>query len=171
MEKRARLTKARWRAAMALAAMALAVLMPACSTIECPIQNNVYCVYRNYKGEQPDSLMDTLSVWTQRSDGTDTLLLNQSSGRSTFHLPISYQHPEDMLVFYVAGRDSVQTLDTVWVKKEDIPHFESVDCNPSFFHHITGVRHTHYRLDSVVVNHAEVNYETTNEHFHLFFRE
>lgn len=153
--------------------LAATLLPPAffsCSTIECPIKNKVYCVYRNYNGEQPDSLLDTLSVWTKRKNGTDTLLLNQVAGRSTYHLPISYECPEDTLFFYVAGTDNVHTLDTVWVKKEDIPHFESVDCNPSFFHHLDGVRYTRHRIDSISINHAQVNFETTNEHFHIWFK-
>lgn len=144
--------------------------MPSCSTIECPIQNKVYCVWRNYRGEQPDSTLDTLSVWTRRRNGTDTLLLNRMANRSTFYLPISYQHPEDTLLFYVADTNKVQTLDTVWVKKDDIPHFESVDCNTSYFHRLTGVRHTRNRIDSIVINHTSVDYETTNEHFHIYFK-
>jgi hypothetical protein len=53
------------------------------------------------------------------------------------------------------------------LKKEDYPHFESVDCNAAFFHEITDVRHTRHYIDSLVLLNRSVNYDQTNIHFRL----
>jgi hypothetical protein len=50
-------------------------------------------------------------------------------------------------------------VDTLWIAKDDYPHFESVDCNASYFHKLTSIRHTHNCLDSVVI----VNPSVTND--------
>ena len=57
--------------------------------------------------------------------------------------------------------------DTVWIRKENYPHFESVDCSASFFHTITAVRTTHRFIDTLVVNNPSVTYDSSQAHFHL----
>lgn len=124
-------------------------------------------------------ITDTLSVATTRNDGNNILLeitthltdrdvvLNRLTGESAFSLPISYNHPEDILYFIFA--DSVKTLvDTVWVKKDDIPRFESVDCSAAFFHELTNVRHTHHAIDSLVIVNTSVTYDVQTVHFYLY---
>lgn len=141
----------------------------ACSSIDCPIQNTVSCHYAVYNGEEPDTLRDTIYIWTRRSDGQDTLL-NAGVKLTGFSLSISYQNPEDTLVFAIRRTDGYLTLDTVWVKKDDIPHFESVDCNPGFFHRITSVRSTHQSIDTIIINHPLVDYDATTENLHISFK-
>ncbi|MBQ6379944.1 MAG: hypothetical protein IJJ56_14305 [Prevotella sp.] len=139
-----------------------------CSSIDCPVNNVVATRYRFYNTDG-DSLilMDTLSVTSVRKDGTDTLILNRNVGKASFQLPISYSHPEDILVFNVYN-GTMSVWDTVWVKKDDIPHFESVDCNASFFHKITGIRHTTNFIDSIVINNPTVDYDKTTIHFYIY---
>ena len=146
----------------------LAALLTACSSIDCPVQNivSVQYVIRNSDGSDL-SLTDSLSISSKRHDGSDTLLLNRLVGSSSFSLPISYSHPEDVLLFTFAN-DSIQQVDTVWIKKDDSPHFESVDCNAAFFHELTGVRYTHHAIDSLVINNTSVNYDVSTVHFHLY---
>jgi hypothetical protein len=148
------------------------LVIGACSSIDCPVENQVFTVYGVYSGEEVDTLHDTLYVWSKRSDGKDTLLLNRGVNLSNFFLPISNQHPEDILIFLVADTAGHYTLDTVWIKKEDIPHFESVDCNPTFFHRLTSVRSTHRGIDTITINRSSVEYETTSStaHFHIDFK-
>lgn len=157
------------RFGIALLLASFVVLVLSCSTIDCPVQNTVYTVYTIGATEQRDTLHDTLYVWTPRRDGKDTLL-NRGVGLTKFNLPISYQHPEDTLVFVLADTVGFWALDTVWIKKDDIPHFESVDCNPSFFHQITAVRSTHRGIDSIYINHSLVDYDPSTEHFHIVFK-
>lgn len=145
----------------------------ACSSVDCPVQNTVYTVYHLYKSDgMRDTLSDTLSVSTTRRNGTDSVLLNRSVKTSSFELPISYNDPEDTLFFEIKDTtaNSIAVYDTVYVKKDNQPHFESVDCNISFFHNITGVRWTTNAIDSITINKASVNYDASTEHFHIYFK-
>ena len=142
-----------------------------CSSIDCPVQNTVATRYSICDTEGNEvSLVDTLWIWTQRSDGKDTLILNRFTGKSAFSLPISYSHPEDVLVFYVSDTTGVQTIDTLWLKKDDIPHFESVDCAAHFFHRLTDVRFTRSRIDSISIVNSRVDYDQTKTHLHVRFK-
>ena len=134
------------------------VSVVSCTTIDCPVNNLVRTRYQ-FTNSAGDSLklMDTMTVVSANKDG-DTIVLNKGVSISKFHLPISYSHPEDELVFYFDG-DNLHLADTLWIKKDDIPHFESVDCNATFFHKLTAIRHTHNCLDSVII----VNPSVTND--------
>ena len=147
------------------------LLVSACSTIDCPVQNTVYTVYNLYTSDQRvDTLRDTMYVYTHRRDGSDTLLFNSGIGLTAFSLPISYSHPEDTIFFLTMKDRAVASVDTVFIKKEDIPHFESVDCSASFFHRLTAVRSTHYAIDSIVISKNFVDYDATSPHFHLYLK-
>ena len=144
----------------------------ACTSIDCPVQNKVYTVYslKKANGTTDTLKVDTLTITIKRADGTDSTLLNRATGISTFDLNISYTQPED--VFYYTLLDTLGNTyhDTIYIKKEDEPHFESVDCQATYFHRLTDVRFTQHIIDSVVINHSTVNYDTSNEHFHVYFK-
>ena len=153
------------------------VLFLACSEISCPVQTSVVLNYalrqpiNDFGDSRTDTLKegDTLWIWTQRADGKDTLIYNRGVSVTTVALPVSGTHPEDMHVFYFA--DSVSyVIDTIWVKKEDRPHFESVDCQAAFFHTITDVRYTHHRIDSVTIHEAGIDFDYTVSHLYLFLK-
>jgi len=153
--------------------LTLTVIMVACTSIDCPVQNRVYTLYTLEKANGDDDTLkvDTLFITTERADGTDTLLLNGVTGISSFELPISYTQPED--VFCVTLCDTLGNIyeDTIWVKKDNFPHFESVDCQATYFHQLTGVRYTENIIDSVVIDNSTVNYDASNEHFHIYFKD
>ena len=121
------------------------LLVGSCASIDCPVENLVLAHYKFYDSFG-DSLIivDTLTVTTRRSDNSNETLLNDMTEKSSFLVPMSYFHPEDILALdFRYGK--VHFYDTLWVKKEDIPHFESIDCNAKYFHRLTSVRNTtHY---------------------------
>lgn len=143
------------------------LVMFSCSSIDCPVQNVVSVQYEiRDKAGEPLAITDSLSVISERKDG-QYVSLNRLIGQSAFSLPISYAHPEDVLFF--CFKDSLKTLvDTVWIKKDDIPHFESVDCSAAFFHELTNVRHTHNAIDSLVLINTSVTYDVNTIHFYLY---
>ena len=163
-----------------LLGMAVVGFLASCSSVDCPIDNIVSVQYEvRDKAGNALPLTDTLSVASTRLDGEIFLLdittllngkyniLNKLTGESTFSLPISHSHPEDILFFCL--KDSVKlVVDTVWIKKDDIPHFESVDCSASFFHELTDVRHTHNAIDSLVLVNTSVTYDDKTIHFYLY---
>ena len=163
-----------WMTGVSFIICHLAFSVSACSSIDCPVKNTVAVYYdvKQYDEEGElvtDTLKDTLWVWSRRVDGQDTLL-NRLVGNTRFSLPISYQHPEDMFVFLVADTAHVWKVDTVWVKKDDYPHFESVDCPARFFHKLTGVRSTHTAIDTIVINEPSVTFDPTVTNFRIFFK-
>lgn len=159
-------SRGRSKARLCLAGVGLVGLLffAACSSVDCPL-NNV--VYSNYRLEGPvRTLPDTLTISTVREDGLDSILINQQVNTDSFSLPVSYGHDEDVLYFRTN-----HLMDTVWVQKTNEPHFESVDCGLNYFHTITGVRFTRHAIDSIVINHKEVNYDVSQKHFYIYFKE
>jgi len=149
----------------------VACILAACSSINCPVEHTVATKYHIYDANGEDlSLASALTVTTRQSNDTIITLYNLATAMTSFSLPISYSHPEDILffTFSTALGDSIYGTDTVWVKKEDIPHFESVDCNASFFHRLTDVRYTTHFIDSIVINNPSVTYDQTTIHFRFY---
>ncbi len=152
----------------------LAFAIVACTTIDCPVQN---LVYTNYAIKKADGTVDTLNtdtLWiiSKRANGTDTLLLNALCGSSAtaFSLPISYTQPEDVFISLLSCNSGKQFIDTIRIKKDNFPHFESVDCQAAYFHTITAVNTTHNVIDSLVIHHPYVNYDITNTHYYIYFK-
>lgn len=128
--------------------------LTACSSVDCPLNNSVYA---NYKLMGPVStLTDTLTISTSRADGNDSVLINHQVNTDSFSLPMSYGHDVDELYLQVNS-----LIDTIWVEKTNKPHFESVDCGVAYFHTLQRVRYTRHALDSIVINHKDVNYDAT----------
>ena len=164
---------------MCLIGMAVA----ACTSIDCPVNNSVrtYYALKKADGTADTLIKDTMWVWTQRADGKDTVVSRQISGNleincfygssaSSFDLPISYTQPEDILYVLVRNATGKNYIDTVRIKKENFPHFESVDCQASYFHHITAASATHNIIDSIVIKNPDVNYDATITHFYLYLK-
>ena len=143
------------------------LLFFSCSTIDCPFNAFVYSKYK--LAGDVEKLSDYLTVSINKLDGTDNDLLNSITEVDSFMLPMSYSQSEDVLYFNrTSGGMSV--TDTVIVKKQDIPHFESIDCNPAFFHRIENVRYTHHGIDSIVILNKNVTYDESKTHFQIYFK-
>ena len=143
-------------------------LVASCSSIDCPVKNVVATYYKTYDSNGDSiKLSDTLSITSKTKEGKDTLLLNRGIGISKFSLQISLSHPEDELYFHFF-KDDYDVMDTVWVQKEDYPHFEDIECKAEFFHHLTGVRYTKHGIDSLVIKYSNVDYDDTKIHFYLY---
>ena len=143
-------------------------LMAACSTLDCPLNNTVYTKYR--LAGNITTLTDTLTISTNRIEGTDSVLINKDVNVDSFILPMSYSLLEDSLFFETRNADNRLLRDTVTVQKTNTPHFESVDCGVNYFHTITGVRHTSHTIDSVTINKRNVNYDASVSHLYIYFR-
>ncbi len=156
----------------------LIMLLTACSSIDCPVNSIVETIWQVYDEDGQELLLsDTLTVTTVRKDGQeviildgkDNTILNKLTEKSMFNLPISYSHPEDILVFHFDNSIyDLHVTDTVWIKKDDYPHFESVDCNSIFFHTLTGIRYTQNYIDSIVIKNPSVTYDYETVHLYLY---
>ena len=165
---RKRLTR---HAALATAtATALAIIAAGCETTDCPLNNVVYSTYGFYaitdEGESQVSILDTLTI---TAAGTDSVLLNRMVNANGVELPVSYSAAVDTLIFHFTDTLSRTRRDTIWIEKENIPHYESPTCPASMFHHVTGVRCTHRLIDSVQTVNPNINYNVS-ENFKIYFR-
>lgn len=153
-----------------IAAALVATLVAACTSIDCPVDNIVatsYCLLKA-DGTKDTLTNDTLTIITKRRNGSDSILLNQSVSTTAFSLPISSGVPVDTLLLEL--RDSTgSTYDYLYVAKNDVPHFESVDCSMSYFHTITSVAWTGNRIDSVAINKPTVDYDSSTPHILIYF--
>ena len=158
-----------WKGRKLLSMVAVEVFLASCSSIDCSVNSLVRTQYQFTSSDgNALTLLDSLSVVTTTKDGKDTTILNKGVNISTFQLPISYSHPEDILVFQFSGSNGLSTADTVWVKKNDYPHFESVDCNAVFFHQLTDVRYTRNLLDSIVIKNPSVTNDDQVVHLYIY---
>ena len=152
----------------------LIVAVISCTNIDCPVENTVMTSYGLRKSDGGvDTLgVDTMWVWMKRVDHTDTLFINSLCGANAtgFKIPISYTQPEDSIRIKVVDDSDNEWWDTICIKKDNMPHFESVDCQASYFHTLTGVKSTHHLIDTIVINNPDVNYDTSKQHLHLYLK-
>ena len=151
-----------WMSILPVCLLPLLLSTFACSSIDCPVQNTVAAIY-----EVNGTLDDTLTISVKRQDGSDTILLSNGVGLTTFKLPMSYHRTVDTLLFRSA---KLAAVDTVWVTKDNIPHFESVDCGLSYFHNVISVRHTTIGIDSIVILKTLIDYDPMESHFRIYFK-
>lgn len=146
--------------------------LSACSSIDCPLNNRTYASFK--LAGDVTKLVDTLTVSTPRNIDNpeeDTVLINRLVDTDSLSLPMSYQRTEDIYIFTFVQKDSeLKTIDTLWVSKENEPHFESVDCNPVMFHTIKDVRFTQRAIDDIKVNYNKVTYNDAKAHFLIYLK-
>ena len=141
---------------------AAGLVMAACSSIDCPLNSRVMSICKF--GDNGEKVTDSLTVSTTRADGNDSVLVNRVCDVDSITLPMSYSHTEDVYYFDFLNSDKTHTIDTLTVAKNDIPHFESVDCSPMMFHNITDVRYTTHKVESVKINNNYVTYNDKKAH-------
>lgn len=140
-----------------LAATTPLFLLAACASIDCSTTNTVSCRYA-LRGNV-DTLSDTLTIITTRPDSNDCVVLNRLSNATAFTLPMSYGNDSDQLYFVLKDTLGTERTDTVTIFKTNDPHFESIDCQPRFFHTITAVQTTHNAIDSITIANSNVNFD------------
>ena len=152
----------------------LTALMAGCTSIDCPLYHTAdYHIEIIGSDMNPEGIgTDTLWVFTRRADGQDTLLQNALTGVGGFDLPASYMQPED--TFHIIRTDTTKAhkglyfITSFYIKKDNYPHFESVDCQANFFHTITGVRYESTSIDSIVITNPSVTYDQSTEHLYIY---
>lgn len=156
-----------------LVALMILVLTTGCYSLECTLNHAVNTTYTICDADgQEQALTDTLWVVASRPEaGVDSVLVNRLVAKSSFTLPCSFQQDEDvMFMVFHAPDDDELIVDTVCVRKTNLPQFESMECQPTFFHELQEVTTTHNRIDSIVIKDATVNYDTTKKNLYIYLR-
>jgi hypothetical protein len=151
------------------------LLMAACTSIDCPLSNTVSAVYQlQTPSGAPDTLkIDTMWVWAERANGTDTLLVNRLCGTNATKVSIPMSYMQEFDNIHIEIRDTnVHTSQNIWVddiciQKENYPHFESVDCKAMYYHRLKSVTTTNNIIDTLIINKTEVTNDASTAHFLL----
>lgn len=143
-----------------------------CTNIDCPLSNSVAAKYVFYSSAGGGSVVITDTV-TVRAASNDTILYNLGTNLTSLDLPMSYNLSADTLLFVISKNGESRT-DTVVVEHTNKAHFESIDCSASMFHTVTAASVRQgtgsdavARIDSVVINNPNVNYNEV-ENFKVF---
>lgn len=148
-----------------------AVSLGACTSIDCSISNVVAAKWQLRTSSGTDTLKaDTLTVYTQRADGQDTVLFNRGVGITSFTLPMSHTNATDVLYLHLADTTGQEWNDTITLEKSNELHIESVECSPQYYHTLSSVSHTTHIIDSIVINNANVNNNATLQNLYLYLR-
>ncbi len=132
--------------------------MVSCDSVDCSLNNTVFCHLAFYNGEgEKVALQDTLSIMIH---GTETVLYNRGVRKSEVSIPMSYHNPEDTLLLRVWGQDYSLEAE-IAVGKSNTEYFESPDCPVKMFHNITSAYVFSGRfIDSVSITKPSVNFQT-----------
>lgn len=150
---------------------AIASTLCACSSIDCPLNNKVYAQYKFAGDGMSDGTIITVTTSLSQAEGDDSVLINKMEYADSISLPMSYARAEDVFYFKFEKSNGSTITDTVKVAKKNMPHFESVDCNPAFFHTITGVEHTRHAIESIIINNNTVTYNVAEAHFIIYLKD
>lgn len=148
---------------------AILLFAVSCDSFDCPINNVVYGTYGFYVYENGNetavNVMDTLTVVTA---GSDSILINKIQDVGSVQLPVSYNEKTDTLIFRFTNLEGIEREDSIFIDKENSPHYESPDCPSAMFHHVTAVRHTNVLIESITIVNPNIDYNVS-ENFKIFF--
>lgn len=153
----------------------VAVTAVSCSEINCPLDNIVVMTCGLYSAEQKTAytLTDTLTV---KAAGLDSILLNRAIAIQSFALPVRQGVTTDTLLLCLSNERGQRATDSLFIDHTNEPHFESIDCPPSVFHTLRGLRWTSHPLsempltvDSVAFSRPLVNYDDV-ENIKIYLR-
>lgn len=150
--------------------IAASAIMAGCSSIDCPFNNRVYASYKLIGDITSTPATFTVSTPLSEAEGNDSVLINMISETDSISLPMSYSRPTDTFYFTINKEDGQSTTDTIRVSKNDIPHFESIDCSPVYFHDITSVEHTSHGIESIMINNNKVTYHAAKANINIYLK-
>ena len=112
---------------------------------------------------------DTLDSLTVTALGTDSIIINNQKKVHTLSLPLRFTSDSTVFIFYYAYREDPTLCDTVYIKQDNTPYFESMDCGYSMKQSILGLGHSEVELDSIYISNKQANTDGT-ENLKLFYR-
>lgn len=153
----------KWLRALPLAMML--VVLTACTSIDCPLNNLVKVNLIMKNGNE--TLSDTITITAIRTS-SDTIF-NRGVNISSLAVPVSYTQEEDLLQITLNDTLGNTYKDTLTIRKTNQIHFEAVDCPPNYFHTLTGITTTRHAIDSVVIKNPQIDYDSKKENIYIYF--
>lgn len=155
---------------------AVAIAAASCTSIECPLDNQVLMTlsFYNAQTQEATTLTDTLSVYGIKN-GTEYLAFNRGVQIKSMLLPLNPTSQRDTFLLRFSNTEK-WVIDSLFVDHQPHPHFEAIDCPASTFHVLTHIDHTSHTLsafpltlDSFAIANPNVQYEDV-EHLKVFLR-
>lgn len=150
----------------------VATILAGCSSIDCNIEGRVQCHYSIHDEDGNKGVLAyPMSISFHRiAADSDTVYINHMANTASFDLPMSYGADTDEIAMTLHLTDSTSVTDIIWITKENIPQFESVDCAPRYNHTLQSVHSTHNFIDTVIINNPKVSNDASvsNIHIHLY---
>ncbi|MBR0490304.1 MAG: alpha amylase [Prevotella sp.] len=141
------------------------VVLTACTSIDCPLNNLVKVNLIMKNGNE--TLSDTITITAIRTS-SDTIF-NRGVNISSLAVPVSYTQEEDLLQITLNDTLGNTYKDTLTIRKTNQIHFEAVDCPPNYFHTLTGITTTCHAIDSVVIKNPNIDYDSSKENIYIYF--
>ena len=112
---------------------------------------------------------DTILSLTVTALGTDSIIINRETNVQIVSLPLTYIADSTVLVFHYDYANDPSNSDTICIRQNNVPYFQSMECGYSMEQTILGVSYTRHQLDSI---YRQNNYANTNgtENLKLFYR-
>lgn len=112
---------------------------------------------------------DTLDSLTVTAFGTDSIIINNQKDVHKLTLPLRYASDSTIFIFHYAYIEDPTFCDTIYIKQNNTPYFESMDCGYSIQQDILGLGHSEIELDSIHILNKQANTDGT-ENLELFYR-
>lgn len=148
----------------------------ACTSIDCPLDNQVAMVVKFYdaSSQKSTNFSQTLSVYGLKNE-IEELLFNQGQGLKEIQIPLNAASDTDTLLFKFSDGTNT-TTERLVLQHARQQHFESLDCPSVTFHTLQSVTHKADKSTSlpVVIDHISianpnVQYEDI-EHLKVYLR-
>lgn len=152
-----------------LASIAMSIPTSCAEESDCSIAGRPMINCTLYRMVDDQVANDTLDSLTVTALGTDSILLNNQKKVHTLMLPLRYSADSTVLVFHYAYRTDPALSDTIYIKQDNTPYFESMDCGYSMRQSILGIGHSEEELDSIYISNKQANTDGT-ENLKLFYR-
>ncbi len=147
-----------------------------CESVTCPINNTVACVYGFYASARTSdgtfvegaaiSIGDTLTITAM---GADSVIANRLINKNGVSLPVSFYGDTDSLMFTFIDAQGAVGRDTIRIDKTNRAHLDDPSCPLHMWHTITAVQSTRHLIDTVLINHSDINYDGL-ENLQIYFR-
>ena len=112
---------------------------------------------------------DTLASLTVTAIDTDSVIINNQTNVMDISLPLRYTSNYTVLVFNYNDEENSTLNDTVYLKQNNTPFFESMKCGYTMTQVLTGVEYTKHMIDSIYILNPNANVNGT-ENLKIFYR-
>lgn len=156
---------------LSFSAMLIITLHTSCEEENCSLAGRSMINGNLYKIDPETNVVekDTLASLTVTAIDTDSVIINNQTNVMDISLPLRYTSDYTVLVFNYNDEENSTLNDTVYLKQNNTPFFESMKCGYTMTQVLTGVEYTKHMIDSIYILNPNANVNGT-ENLKIFYR-